>query len=111
MACRYLSKGSGVRRTGWANGARQVIRGRGPAAPQRPSYPAQAGYPARGGLSLPSLLPRNTASPAFANDDGWNVVPSHTINGCKPPTTTSDTTLRSRDAARPSFAKHAAPEI
>jgi hypothetical protein len=35
----------------------------------RPSYPAHAGYPVRRGLSIPSLTPRNTGSPAFAGDD------------------------------------------
>src|SRR6266478_3053858 len=31
-----------------------------------PSYPAHAGYPVRCGLSIPSLTPRNTGSPAGA---------------------------------------------
>ena len=38
---------------------------------RRSSYSAKAEYPVRRGLSIPSLTPRNTGSPAFAGDDGW----------------------------------------
>jgi len=37
---------------------------------RRPSYFASAEYPVRSGFSSPSLIPRNTGSPAFADDDG-----------------------------------------
>jgi len=37
---------------------------------QRPSYSAKAEYPVRRSFSFPSLMPRNTGSPAFAGDDG-----------------------------------------
>jgi hypothetical protein len=38
---------------------------------------ARAGYPVRRGLSMPSLPPRNTGSPAFAGDDGRGIVRRH----------------------------------
>jgi hypothetical protein len=37
---------------------------------QRPSYSAKAEYPVRRSFSFPSLMSRNTGSPAFAGDDG-----------------------------------------
>src|SRR5713226_1330843 len=39
-------------------------------ASRRPSYSAKAEYPVHCDLSIPSLTPRNTGSPAFAGDDG-----------------------------------------
>ena len=42
---------------------------RGMAFDNKPSYPAHAGYPVRRGISIPSLTPGNTGSPAFADDD------------------------------------------
>jgi hypothetical protein len=38
---------------------------------QRPSYSAKAEYSVRCSFPLPSLTSRNTGSPAFAGDDGW----------------------------------------
>src|SRR6266852_6113374 len=51
----------------WSLAKKALSRGR---FSPRPSYSAKAEYPVRCGLLAPSLVPRNTGSSAFADDDG-----------------------------------------